>query len=40
MNTEKWFEIAGAAAVKKGGQDDYRYFMVTSVVDMRNLKQI
>ncbi len=40
MNTEKWFEIAGAAAVKTGGQDDYRYFMVTSVVDMRNLKQI
>jgi len=40
MNTAKSFEIAGAPAVTKGGQDDYRYFMVTSVVDMRNLKQI
>jgi len=40
IDTTKSFEIAGAPAVTYGGQDDYRYFMVTSVVDMRNLKQI
>lgn len=40
INTKKSFEIAGAAAADFGGQDDYRYFMVTSVVDMRNLRQI
>ena len=40
VNTAKSFEIAGAPAVTIGGQDDYRYFMVSSVVSMRNLKQI
>lgn len=39
-DTAKSFEIAGAPAATFGGQDDYRYFMVSSVVDMRNLKQI
>jgi type IV pilus assembly protein PilW len=39
INTAKSFDIAGAT-VTKGGQDDYRYFMVSSVVDMRNLKQL
>lgn len=39
VNTAKSFEIAGAPAATYGGQDDYRYFMVTSVVNLRNLKQ-
>jgi type IV pilus assembly protein PilW len=40
VNTKKSFSIAGAAAKTYGGQDDYRYFLVTSVVDLRNLRQI
>jgi len=39
VDTTKSFEIAGAT-VSKGGQDGYRYFLVSSVVDMRNLKQL
>ena len=39
VDTEKSFEIAGAPAATYGGQDDYRYFMVTSVINLRNLKQ-
>ena len=39
VNTQKTFEIAGAPAATYGGQDDYRYFMVTSVINLRNLKQ-
>lgn len=39
IDTTKSFEIAGAPAATLGGQDDYRYFMVTSVVNLRNLKQ-
>lgn len=34
----KSFTIAGNT-VTLGGQDDYRYFMVSSVVNLRNLKQ-
>ena len=40
VDTTKSFSIAGAPAVSLGGQDDYRYFMVTSVVNLRNLKQL
>lgn len=40
IDTVKSFEIAGAPAATFGGQDDYRYFMVTSVINLRNLKQI
>lgn len=40
VNTKKSFSIAGAAAKDYGGQDDYRYFLVTSVVDLRNLRQL
>jgi len=37
INTQKTFSVAGAN-VTYGGQDDYRYFVVTSVVDLRNIK--
>ena len=40
VNTAKSFRIAGEPAVTLGGQDDYRYFMVSSVVNLRNLKQL
>lgn len=40
VNTKKSFSMAGAPAVTYGGQDDYRYFMVTSVVNLRNLRQL
>ena len=40
VDTTKKFSIAGAAPVKLGGVDDYRYFMVTSVVNLRNMRQI
>ena len=36
----KSFSMAGAPAVTYGGKDDYRYFMVTSVVNLRNLRQL
>lgn len=39
VNTKKTFTIAGQD-VTYGGKDDYRYFMVSSVVDLRNAKQI
>ena len=39
VDTSKTFDIAGVS-VSQGGQDDFRYFMVSSVVDMRNLKQL
>lgn len=39
VDTSKTFNIAGT--VKNfGGQDDYRYFMVSSVVNLRNLRQL
>lgn len=38
VNTAKSFSIAGGAAKTYGGQDDYRYFLVTSVVNLRNTK--
>lgn len=40
VNTAKSFSMAGAPAVTLGGQDDFRYFMVSSVVNLRNLKQL
>ena len=39
MNTSKTFNIAGTD-VDYGGQDDFRFFMVTSVVNLRNMKQL
>ncbi len=39
VDTSKTFDIAGTS-VTHGGQDDFRYFMVSSVVDMRNLRQL
>ena len=39
VNTKKTFNIAGQA-VEYGGQDDYRYFLVTSVVNLRNVRKI
>lgn len=40
VDTSKSFRIAGAPATTFGGVDDYRYFMVSSVVNLRNLKQL
>ena len=40
VDTAKSFRIAGAPAVILGGPDDFRYFMVSSVVNFRNLKQL
>ena len=40
VDTAKSFRIAGAPAVILGGPDDFRYFMVSSVVNLRNLKQL
>lgn len=40
VDTTKSFSIAGAPAANFGGQDGFRFFMVTSVVNLRNLKQL
>ncbi len=41
INTAKDFSMAGTLPAKTyGGQDDYRYFMVTSVVNLRNLVKL
>jgi type IV pilus assembly protein PilW len=40
IDTTKSFSVAGAAAANYGGVDDYSYFLVTSVVNLRNLKHI
>jgi type IV pilus assembly protein PilW len=40
IDTTKSFSIAGAAAANYGGVGDYSYFLVTSVVNLRNMKQI
>ena len=40
VDTTKSFRIAGAPAVTLGGVDDFRYFMVSSVINLRNLKQL
>ncbi len=40
VDTTKSFSIAGASAANFGGVDDYRYFLVTSVVNLRNMKPI
>ena len=34
------FNLAGVPKTEFGGVDDYRYFMVSSVIDMRNLMQL
>ena len=40
VDTAKSYRIAGAPAVTLGGLDNFRYFMVSSVVNLRNLKQL
>jgi hypothetical protein len=40
VNTKKSFEIAEQAAASLGGVGGFRYFMVSSVINLRNLKQI
>jgi type IV pilus assembly protein PilW len=40
IDTTKSFSIAGAAAKEYGGKDGFRYFLVTSVVDLRNMKSL
>jgi type IV pilus assembly protein PilW len=39
IDTSKTFSIAGAD-VSYGGVDDYQHFMVTSVINLRNLRQL
>lgn len=39
IDTKKTFTIAGAAPKEYGGLGGHRYFMVSSVVNLRNLKQ-
>ncbi|MDT8281977.1 MAG: PilW family protein [Gammaproteobacteria bacterium] len=39
VDTTKTFTIAGVAATY-GGPNEHRYFMVTSVIDLRNLRQL
>jgi hypothetical protein len=39
IDTTKDFLIAGVKNTF-GGKNDYRYFMVSSVVNLRNMKQI
>ncbi len=38
VDTSKTFSIAGKAPVTYGGVDDYRYFLVSSVINIRNAK--
>ncbi len=40
VNTAKEFRIAGAPVVTLGGPDGFRFFMVSSVVNLRNIKQL
>ena len=40
VNTAKSFSIAGAAPVTYGSQDDFRFFLVTSVVNLRNVREL
>lgn len=40
VNTSKSFQVAEKPAVTLGGVDGFRYFMVSSVVNLRNLKQL
>ncbi len=40
IDTTKSFSIAGAAPVSYGGMSDYRYFLLTSVVNLRNVQKI
>ncbi len=40
VDTTKSYSIAGKAAKDYGGKDDYRYFLVSSQIDLRNLKQL
>ncbi len=38
IDTTKSFSLAGKTAANYGGQDGYRYFMVSSVINLRNAK--
>lgn len=40
VDTKKLFSIAGAAPAPYGEQDGFRYFLVTSVINLRNMKQL
>lgn len=40
VDTSKSFRVAEKPAVTLGGVDGFRYFMVSSVVNLRNLKQL
>ncbi len=40
VDTTKNFRIAGAASAPFGGVNDFRYFMVTSVINLRNSNKI
>ena len=40
VDTSKSYSIAGKAAKNFGGKDDFRYFLVSSQIDLRNLKQL
>jgi type IV pilus assembly protein PilW len=40
VDTTKSYSIAGKAAKDYGGKDGYRYFLVSSQIDLRNLKQL
>jgi type IV pilus assembly protein PilW len=40
VDTSKSFQVAEKAAVTLGGVDGFRYFMVSSVINLRNLKQL
>lgn len=40
IDTKKSFSIAGAAEKNYGGKDGFRYFLVSSVVDLRNMESL
>jgi type IV pilus assembly protein PilW len=40
VDTTKSYSIAGASPANYGGVDDYSYFLATSVVNLRNMKQL
>jgi type IV pilus assembly protein PilW len=40
VDTTKSYSIAGKAAKNYGGKDGYRYFLVSSQIDLRNLKPL
>ncbi len=38
VDTKKTYSIAGSAAKVYGGQDDFRYFLVSNQIELRNLR--